>query len=621
MRANRLNIAMWWLFFNHVTQLDIALRQVGKSISSDAVMVYLLTIGAIKTDMHLLTKDDSLRVKNVQRVKDLISGLPYYLNLKMKGDTNNTEKVTINRLGNQYLTSVAQASPKAALNLGRGMTIAVNQIDEIAFIKNNDITIPALLAGASAARDMAKEANAPYGNIFTTTPGYLSSKEGRFAYKLYQDSLRWTEKLLDCNDEEDLVRVIKKNNSSGKAQVLVEFNHRQLGYTDDWLKIQIEAAMAEGETVEAEFLNIWAEGTVTSPLSKETLAKIKNSLVKDPYVIVSKNGYILRWYIPQDEVIDGLSNRAVTISLDTSDAVGNDDIALEMMDDRTGETIATGTYNETNLITFSEWLVELLSDYLTATMIIERRSSGVAILDNLLRILPNLGMDPFKRLFNWVVNDYKVKPIYKTEVIDVPLNRRSTDVYTKYRKYFGYATSGGGRSSRDNLYGEALSSATKYIGHLVRDRVLIDQLSGLTIRNGRIDHASGNHDDLVISYLLAYWFLTKADNLDYYGINTNKVLSTVTSAVIEEQGGEEAIILKEEQLALKETIDNLLEELNTTKDNIRTKLLTNRIKHLYKQIDTTIIPNFSIESVLTNIEMNKQKSKSASNYMARYNYA
>jgi len=148
MRANRLNIAMWWLFFNHITQFDIALRQVGKSISSDAVMVYLLTLGGVNTDMHLLTKDDSLRVKNVQRVKDLISTLPYYLNLKMKGDSNNTEKITINRLGNQYLTSVAQASPKAALNLGRGMTIAINQIDEIAFIKNNEITIPALLAAS-----------------------------------------------------------------------------------------------------------------------------------------------------------------------------------------------------------------------------------------------------------------------------------------------------------------------------------------------------------------------------------------------------------------------------------------------------------------------------------------
>jgi L-rhamnose mutarotase len=144
--ANRGNISLFWLFFNHITTMLIQPRQTGKSVSTDSLMVTLLGILTLNTDINLLTKDDDLRVKNVNRIKSLLNLLPYYLNLRTKKDTFNTEKITINRLGNTYHTNVAQPSPRAALNLGRGMTIAINQIDEIAFVKNISVTLPAMLA-------------------------------------------------------------------------------------------------------------------------------------------------------------------------------------------------------------------------------------------------------------------------------------------------------------------------------------------------------------------------------------------------------------------------------------------------------------------------------------------
>jgi len=147
-RGNRFTISLFWLFFNHITSLGIAPRQTGKSFSTDMLMTLLIRISLENTNVNLLTKDDDLRVKNVTRLKDIAEELPSYMNLKMKGDTNNTEKITINRLGNTYTTAVAQSSPKAALNTGRGSTFAINHIDEIAFIKNIDITLPALLAAS-----------------------------------------------------------------------------------------------------------------------------------------------------------------------------------------------------------------------------------------------------------------------------------------------------------------------------------------------------------------------------------------------------------------------------------------------------------------------------------------
>lgn len=147
-RANRGNISLFWLFLNHITTMLIQPRQTGKSISTDILMMWVLQIGAVNVHANLLTKDDALRTNNVKRVKELMDILPRYLDLRSRKDTNNTEKVTIKRVDNIYTTAVGQASAKAALNLGRGMTIAINQIDEIAFVNNIDVTLPALLAAA-----------------------------------------------------------------------------------------------------------------------------------------------------------------------------------------------------------------------------------------------------------------------------------------------------------------------------------------------------------------------------------------------------------------------------------------------------------------------------------------
>lgn len=607
LRANRGNIALYWLFFNHITTMLIQPRQTGKSVSTDALMTNLFCVSTLNTDFNLLTKDDDLRVKNVKRIKDLISGLPSYFNLRTRNDTNNTEKLTLQKLGNTYHTAVAQASPKAALNLGRGMTIAINQIDEIAFIKNIHITLPALLAASGAARDAAKAVGAPYGNIFTTTPGYLSSESGAFAYKIYNESMRWTEKLFDCKDEDDLVSTIKKNSPSKKVQILLEFNHRQLGHTDDWLRGKIADAMSDGEDAGADFLNLWAQGSESSPIPKELLRIIQASGVNEPYNDISKYGFIIRWYGKEHEILDKFSTRKIVLALDTSDAVGNDDIAAYFRDASTGETLGAGMYNETNLITFSEWIADLLINYENITLIIERRSSGVMIIDNLLKILPLKGIDPFKRIFNWVVNDCANNPTYMSEVITPTVNRRDPMVYTKYRKDFGYATSGTGRASRDNLYGSAFNAAVKYTGSTVRDKYLINQLSGLVRRNGRIDHASGQHDDLVIAWLLSYWFLTEAKNKTYYGISNHIVLATVLNAMIDEEGGRELLEKKNRQLKIKTMIDNLVNEIKATNDPYKIIMLTNKIKHLYKDIEIISGETLNIESLIENIMLEKRK--------------
>jgi hypothetical protein len=153
LEANRGNIALFWYFFNHVTTFLIQIRQTGKSLNSDILDCYLLDIRCTNTTINLYTKDDSLRAINIQRIKDIFSELPWYLNQRSKRDLDNTEIINVSSLGNWYRTALPQKSPRLALNVGRGSTAAIFKGDEIPFCPNARISIPAALAAGGAAKE------------------------------------------------------------------------------------------------------------------------------------------------------------------------------------------------------------------------------------------------------------------------------------------------------------------------------------------------------------------------------------------------------------------------------------------------------------------------------------
>ena len=584
-RANRFNVAAWWLFFNHITTLCICPRQTGKSLAMESLDVYILAVGGVSTEIHLLTKDDDLRLKTIVKLKEMLEGLPPYLILRSKDDTYNTEKLSIHRLGNVYHTSVAQHSIKSANNVGRGLTVAIHRIDEFAFIKNIEVSLPALLASASAARDSAEANGSFYGNMFATTAGYLSSAEGRFAYKIYKSCSRWTENFFDTSNLNELKSIVKKHNNEGAERVLCEFNHRMLGYSDEWLKSKIEESMADPVKAEAEFLNVWAGGNERSPISREHLRAITDSIDPDPYLELSEYGYIIRWYV------DDYEGRKLVLGIDTSDASGSDDIGLIFRDVSTGEVVGAGNYNETNLVTFSTWVANILISNENVTLIIERRSTGHTVLSHLILLLPAHGIDPFKRIFNWAVNEMDGVPHFNN-VVNMRLSSRDDTIYTKYLKEFGYATSSSGRSSRENLYGHAFSASVKYTGSMVRDKLLSEQLSTLVRKNNRIDHNPGDHDDMVVAWLLTYWFLTNAKNLHVYGIQPRTILSAIR---LRDENNQE--ISKEQQELITE-LDMLVEDIQSEPNKLKREKLITKLKFLAQYLEEDNTVKFNIDSAL-----------------------
>jgi len=502
--------------------------------------------------------------------------------------------------------------------VGRGLTSPIFHIDEGPFQSNIEISLPAALAAGTAARDEARLNKQPYGAIFTTTAGKKDDRDGRYCFKLVSEAAEWTELFFDCKNEEELEQMVRRNSRSSKQNpdgvysVNITMNHRQLGKDDAWLRRAIEGAKVYGEDADRDFGNIWTSGNATHPLPLKTLEVIRASVREVNHTTDSRiGGFITRWYIPQEGKDRYLAENKFVMSMDTSDASGGDDISLLLTNVKTGETVATGTYNETNLIVLAEWICkEWIEKYENILVCIERKSSGVAILDFLLLMLPPKRIDPFKRLFNRIVNDREEDPERYKEIL-IPVGQRPQDIYVRYKKAFGFATAGTGVTSRTELYSTTLQNAAKRVGTKVADITTINQIAGLVTRNGRVDHEVGQHDDMVIAWLLNFWLLSQAKNLSHYGISPGEILANAV-----ERGSmtvEETYDMQQQSL-IRQEMEQIYAQLKNTKDEYAAQRLEMKLSHLDKQLILQEHEKFSVDDLIRSIREERRKVKVNNSY-------
>ena len=577
--ANRGNIAVYWSFFNNIDCANIQPRQTGKSASTDCLMDWVIYIGAKNTMVTMITKDDSLRKANVERLKSIRDLLPKYLVTITARDADNQNELTCKLHDNKYVTGVAQNSESAANNLGRGLTSPILHLDEGPFINFVGTSLPAALTAGNAARAEAEKFGRPYGNIFTTTAGKKDDRDGRFMYNLIHGGAEWSEHYYDAPDKKTLVDMLTKNMSGKKLLVNITMSHRQLGYTDEWLYKSMAENATDGDKADRDFLNIWTSGSQRSPLKTALLEKIFRSDQEPVYTTISQNGYLLRWYVPEWEVESGLAEGHYVWGLDTSDAVGRDTIALVLTDVRDLSVVAAGTFNETNLMNFAAFMVELLVKFLNTTLIIERKSSAPAIIDYMLLKLPAMGLDPFKRIFNKVVDKGREDEDAFNE-IQRGFESRNNVFYDRRKAAFGFVTNA---ENRTVLYTTVLQNAAKNAGQLVRDRALSAEIRGLVEKNGRIDHDASGHDDHVIAWLLTHWLLTHGRNLAHYGIRSSEVMCDINGEGSQLTDSE--VLERERQASYLTEIEELLDKLKESSDEMSIAKYEHRLRVLSLRID------------------------------------
>lgn len=606
--ANRANISFFWSFFNGIDYVLIQPRQTGKSVNSDALSTYMYLFAATNSKMLLITKNDDLRADNVDRLRKFRSYLPKWLVYEDKTDANNTMLVTYNLKSNKYRTAVGQNSEDAALKIGRGATVMYLHSDEGPFTNFIDVTLPAALSAMNAATDQAKANGFPCGRVFTTTAGKLNSRSGEYFYnEIVAPAVPWTEKFLDLKDNKELRKVLWANNKS--FSIVGTWNHRQLGYTDEWLYQKIRESRSSGEDADRDYFNRWTTGGLSSPLPVSILTQIMESETDPAYVDIHKSGYIMNWYV--EDPLKYIEQNHVSVGVDTSDAIGADNIAIVLTSQVTTEVIGTAVINESWLPSIATWLADLMVQYKKTTLIIEDKSSAQTFIDTVILKLCAAGEDPLKRIFNRIYQEPDKYPKQMELIKSIPLARRTPEWYRQFRKYFGFMTTG---ATREFLYSTVLMNAAKTSASMIRDRRLSKEIRELESKNGRVDHGRGKHDDIVIAWLLSNYFFFHGINLAMYGVDPTRF-----RVRIGKDGDVDNIVslkARAEQDGLRDEINNLAEQLKNT-SNINLMLaLDSRIRALSSNLtDSDEIE--TIDAMLLSARKQRIKRTMENRYLRR----
>ena len=568
---NRANLALMWNFYNSIDTFLVMPRQCGKSVGTMAIAAQYLYIAGMELQWGMFCKGIKLQNENVDRLKKIRDALPKYLLHQTSADTNNKEGVAYAKLGTKMLTFVAQDDKQAASDQARGQTHSVQNWDEIAFYNNIDLSFPVATAALNQGGEDARKAGLPSAKILTTTAGDIDDKRGRWSYNQVCDSLRFTEKLYDSEDIDSLMGYLRTN--SRNMMMYLEYSYKQIGKTDEWFE-RVTRGKDEA-TIQRDYLNMWTHGTSNSIFTKEMIAKIQSSR-REPVATTSYETLIIKWY-DDPEVLkstERLRNIPYVLGLDTSDNVGRDFTTMCMVNPIDLHVVATFKCNTTNLSFVARAILRLLVEFPRAIFIPERNKIGVVFIDYIFAEMRRDVFDPLTRIYNRYFQEYT------RDTVVTSLNYDDGSV----RKNFGFTTTKSA-TSREFLYSTVLMTAMKLMGDRLYDAALIDEISGISMKNGRVDHSEKGHDDLLIAYLLALYFILFAANHNLYGISIDEFLSEVD----ENSGDSVDAEFKSQQNRLKALLIDYKGKLKHASNDILKQALEREIQKITRVIgDVTV---------------------------------
>jgi len=528
---HRGNLAVVFLFYLSIDIFHVLPRQYGKTF----VLIILSVMNTVLSNKGyswgIFTLHDKLRLDTSTDINNIIELLPHWLNPTITSDLKNTETKTFKALNNKISIGLSNANKERATAAGRGSKTVTIHGDEVAFLQNLSALLSGAVGGAGAIRKAATAAGLPFATIYTTTPGDPDGA-GATAFKIYNECALWTENLYDAKNKEDLLNILRKNGQMNNRDivgnkmrvnpiVLVELSHRELGDTDEEFYKKVESV--EGDIIQKkrDFLLQWIRSSGLTLLDANVVKNINESMeLKTPRTDITKEGYIVHYYVSKEELERIKENVLVTFGADTSEAIGKDFTRLIGLNSKTGELILSVGINESSIETIGKFFFRIMfQTFSRSVAVIERQSTGPAIIDTIIGLCVAHKKDPFKLLYNRTYSGEKLNMDEIKHIERTPVRNRDVIFYEKYRKTFGFKTTGGeGLNSRNALYKETFGNAIEMFQDRIYDKNLGKELKGLMIKNGRIDHSLKGHDDAVIAWLLALWFIWSAKNKELYDI-------------------------------------------------------------------------------------------------------
>jgi len=564
---------------------------------------------------HLITLKSDNRAQFINAIKTIRNSIPKYLINSSYKDKDAGTSLTYKAFGedkiNTMYVNVPQQSQAQAGDLGRGLRVGTTNYDESAYISFIETIIDGCAPSALTEMSNCRVAGLPYGINHITTPNTTLHPSGDFMFKRLMTATEWRESFFDSFGEshlkQRLIRASPKETTSPSVSMV--YNYLQLGKDKTWVKEVIDELSLSLAKAKIDLLLMWVEdgeNRLFDDVTREAINNMKREVVWSKEYKDSQ--LYMDFFVTQQELVEMSKkehNDFFLIGCDTSSAINKDACTIIIRSMRTGKVVGVGRYALTFLDNVTNILVDLLDVIKNSLLVIERNYAHHMI-DSLLIMLPAKGMDPFQRIYNAIYQDTVNHENEYEEIRRTTFSNRTKNFYLKYKQHFGFVTT---KTSRDTLYG-LIMEAVGNTGYGLNYPKLADELINLKTRGDRIDHDKKMHDDLVIAWLLSYWFIKLGMNKSLYGIPPGIAL-TETRNILNENNPSAAPAMEPHVVQfmgkVKAKVAQLTDELLTTNDNLLALRLEAEIRKLVKLLPPEQSRLMTIDSIIDDAKLERNK--------------
>lgn len=585
------------------------------TVSVQVINFWLTYIMGRGYKSHLITLKSDNRAQFINAVKTIRSSMPPYLINSTYKDKDSGTYLTYKAFGedkvNVLTINVPQQGRDAAGDLGRGLTVGTTNFDEPAYISFIDTIIDGCSPSALTEMANMRKAGLPYGISYITTPNTTLHPSGEFMFNKLMSATEWREKFFDCFSESHLKQMLLRASpkETTAPSVAMVYNYLQLGKDKTWVKETIDQLGLSLAKAKIDFLLMWVEDGENRLFDDHTREAINNMKRETVWSKEYKDSNLyVDFFVTQQELLEMSKkeyNDHFLIGVDTSSAINKDACTIVIRSMKTGKVVGVGRYPLTYLDDVGAIIVDLLDVIQNSTLIIERNYAHHMI-DSLLIMLPAKGMDPFKRIYNSIYQDTVNYAREYQEVQQTKFAYRNKNFYLKFKQHFGFVTT---KTSRETLYG-LIQEAVGNTGYGLSYPKLADELINLRLKGDRIDHDTKQHDDLVIAWLLSYWFIKLGANKSLYGIPPGIAL-TDTRNLMNVHANKSAPEMEPHVVQflekIKAKVTKLTEELLETNDNLLALRLEVEIRKLAKMLPPEQARIMTIDNAIEDAKVERNK--------------
>lgn len=502
---NRGNMAYNWCSVHNLNVFFEMPRQLGKTTAVDVRYLYIYNFGATNSKLAILHKNMGGSKDNLDQIRTIRDMLPEYLRFKEFIDTNgkivrgkNNTTELVNPCNHNNIKTFASATNKTkAASILRGKTLHNIWFDEFGFIPYNDTVYMNGAPAFNTASNIARQNNVPYGITITTTPGFMATDEGKYAYDVKELATRFSELWYDF-DETALRTMLSANVKSNF--VYIKYNYQELGKSEEWFESLCKLLNYSWKDIRREVLLEWSTSNENSPFDPDDLEVIR-TLLYQPIAETNLLGkYTFKTYLT------AMTNvYPPIIGVDVAAGYKKDSSCITVIDSLTTKPIGVLNCNYISTTDLALCIKEIVSWMPNAIVNVERNGVGQGVISALIK----MGLK--KNLY------YEIK--------DRTIEERQDGVHSykhKVRvKEYGLNSTA---AIRKKLIDILMERVQNHKDKIICD-IIYNELLGMEVKkNGKVEHSVNTHDDQIFSMLMALYVWYEGVNLaERYGIHKTSI--------------------------------------------------------------------------------------------------